>query len=81
MIDSPPYFFLVKYFRTQKKLLFPTLNSSNNFATIDYEAHMKTKIQYSIYHVLKAMLVGELNTLHTICELERTQLLTTLAMS
>ena len=32
-------------------------------------------------HVFKSMTVQELNTLHTICELERTQLLTILAMS
>ena len=32
-------------------------------------------------HVFKSMSVAELNTLHTICEVERTQLLTILAMS
>ena len=70
-----------KLFHTQNKFLFPALNSSNNFATIDYEAHINTKIDYSINHVFKSMSVAELNTLHTICEVERTQLLTILAMS
>ena len=46
-----------------------------------YEAHINTKIDYSINHVFKSMSVAELDTLHTICEVEHTQLLTTLAMS
>ena len=70
-----------KLIHTKDKLLFPALNSSNNFATIDYEAHINTKLDYSINHVFKSMSVAELNTLHTICEVERTQLLTILAMS
>ena len=56
-----------KLIHTQNKFLFPALNSSNNFATIDYEAHINTKIDYSINHVFKSMSVAELNTLHTIC--------------
>ena len=63
------------------KFVFPALNVSNNFATIDYDAHINTKIDYSINHVFRSMTVHELNTLHTICELERNQLLTVLAMS
>ena len=70
-----------KLIHTQDKLLFPALSSSNNFATINYEAHINTKIDYSINHIFESMSVAELNTLHTICEVERTQLLTILAMS
>ena len=54
---------------------------SYNFATIDYDAHMNTKIDYTNNHVFRFMPVQELNTLHTICEKERNQLLTILAMS
>ena len=54
--------------------IFPALNISNNFATIDYDAHIKTKIDFTINHVFKSMTVQELNTLHTVCDLERTQL-------
>ena len=61
---------------SNKKYTFPALNISNNFATIDYDAHIKTKIDFTINHVFKSMTVQELNTLHTVCELERTQLLT-----
>ena len=51
-----------KSIHTQNKFLFPALNSSNNFATLDYEAHINTKIDYSINHVFKTMFVAELNT-------------------
>ena len=47
-----------KLFHTQDKFLFPALNSSNNFATIDYESYINTKIDYSINHVIKIMSVG-----------------------
>ena len=66
---------------SNNKIIFPALNVSNNFATIDYDAHINSKIDYTINHVFRSMTVQELNTLHTICELERNQLLTILAMS
>ena len=66
---------------SNNKFVFPALNVSNNFATIDYDAHINTKIDYPINHVFRSMTVQELNTLHTICELERNKLLTKLAMS
>ena len=66
---------------TTKHYVFPAINISNNFATIDYDAHINTKIEYTIIHVFRSMTVQEFNTLHTICELERNQLLTILAMS
>ena len=64
-----------------KHYVFPALNVSNNFATIDYYAHNNTKIDYTINHVFRSMTVQELITLHTICELERNQLHTILAIS
>ena len=66
---------------SNNKFIFPALNVSNNFATIDYDAHINTRIDYTINHVFRSMTVQELNTLHTKCELERNQLLTILAMS
>ena len=71
----------IQFDNSNKKYIFPALNISNNFATIDYDAHINTKIDFTINHVFKSMTVQELNTLHTVCELERTQLLTILAMS
>ena len=63
------------------KFIFPALNVSNNFATKDYDAHINTKIDYTLNHVFRSMTVQELNTLHTVSELERNQLLTKQAMS
>ena len=64
-----------------QKYIFPAINVSNNFATLDYDAHINTKTDFTINHVFKSITVQEINTLHTVCELERTQLLTILAMS
>ena len=63
------------------KFIFPALNFSNNFATINYDAHINTKTDSTINHVFRSRTVQELNTLHIVCELERNQLLTKLAMS
>ena len=71
----------IQFDTSNKKYIFPALNVSNNVATLDYDAHINTKIDFTINHVFKSMTVQELNTLHTVCELERTQLLTILAMS
>ena len=66
---------------SNNKFVFPALNVSNNFATIDYDAHISTKIEFTVNHVFRSMNVQEPNTLHTKCEIERNQLLTILAMS
>ena len=66
---------------TTQHYVFPSLNVSNNFATIDYGAYINTKIDFTINHVVRSMTVQELNTLDTICETERNQLLTILSMS
>ena len=55
---------------SNNKFIFPALNVSNNFATIDYDAHINTKVDYTNNHVFRSMTVQELNILHTICELE-----------
>ena len=66
---------------SNNKFIFPAFNVSNNFVTNDYDAQIITKIDSTINHVFRSMTVQELNTLHTVCELERNQLLTILAMS
>ena len=71
----------IQFDTSNQKYIFPALNVSNNFATLDYDAHINTKFDFTINHVFKSMKVQELNTLYTVCELERTQLLTILAMS
>ena len=68
-------------YSTTKHYVFPAIYVSNHFATIDYDVHFITKINYTINHVFCSMTVQELIKFHTICELERNQLLTKLAMS
>ena len=55
----------------KKPYVFPVLNVSNNFTTIDYETHYNTEIDSKINHFFRFMTVQELNTLHTVCELGR----------
>ena len=50
---------------SNNKIKFPALNVSKNFATIDYDAHTNTKIDYTVNHVFRSMTVQEINTLHT----------------
>ena len=71
----------IQFDTSSQKEIFLALNVSYNFATLDPDAHINTKIDFTINHVFKSLTVQELNTLHTICESERTQLLTILAMS
>ena len=52
------------------KLIFPAMNVSNSFDTIDYDAQRNTKIDYTMNQIFRSMTVQELNTLHTVCELE-----------
>ena len=66
---------------SKNKFMIPALNVPNMFATIDYDAHINTRIDYTINHVFRSMTVQELNTPQTVCELERNQLLTILASS
>ena len=65
----------IQFDTSNQDYIFPALNVSNNFTTLDYDAHINTKIDFTINHVFKSMTVQELNTLHTVCELERTQML------
>ena len=66
---------------SNSKYVFPALNVSNNFATIDFDAHINTRTDYTINHVFRSMTVQELNTLYTVCGLDRNQLLTNRAIS
>ena len=61
----------------KSKYVFPALSVSNSFPTIDYDAHVRAKIDHTFNHVFHSMTVQELNTFHTVSELERNQLLVT----
>ena len=49
----------IQYDNTNKKYIFPALNISNNFATLDYDAHINTKIYFTKNHVFKSMSIQE----------------------
>ena len=51
---------------SNQKYIFPAVNVSNNSTTLDHDAHINTKIDFTINHVFKSMTVQELNTLHTV---------------
>ena len=71
----------IQFDTSNQKLVFPAINVLKNIAALDYDAYINTKIDFTKVHVFKSMTVQELNTLHTVSELERTQLLTILGMS
>ena len=60
----------IQFDTSNQKYMFPALNVSNNFATVDYDAHINTKTNFTINNVFKSMTVQEIITLHTVCELE-----------
>ena len=62
----------IQFDTSNQKYIFPALSVSNNFATLDYDAHINTKIDFTINHVFISMTVPEIKTLHTVWELERT---------
>ena len=83
-----PQFMITEYIsgkivldNSKNKFIFPALNVSSNFATIGYDALINTNFDYTINHVFCSMTVQELSTLHKVCELERNNFLTILAMS
>ena len=56
-------------------------NFSKSFGTVEYDAHIITKIEKSVEHVSKIMTILKLHTLVLDFELGKTKLLTILAMS
>ena len=42
----------------------PAQNISNNFATLDYDAHINTKIDFTKNHVFKSMTVDQSNLIN-----------------
>ena len=57
------------------------MNDSSNFDTVDYDALINTKIDYSFNHVFNSKTIQELDSIRYIYELERTLLLIVFLMS
>ena len=54
---------------------------STNFGAVHYDKHLDMKINYTISRIFQEMLLSELAIIHQLCELERTQILQSLALA
>ena len=58
-----------------------SLMNSTYFGNIHYDIHLKMKLDYTISRIFQEMSLSELETLHQLCQLERTQILQSLALA
>ena len=58
-----------------------SLMSSTLFGAIHYDIPLDMKLDYTISRIFQEMSLSELETLHQLCELERTQILQSLALA
>ena len=52
-----------------------------HFGAIHYDIHLDMKLDYTISRIFQEMSLTELETLHQLCELERTQILQSFALA
>ena len=55
--------------------------NSTHFDAIHYDIHLEIKLDYTISRIFQEMSLSEPETLHQLCELERTQILQSLALA
>ena len=58
-----------------------SLMNRTNFGAIHYDIHLDMKLDYTISRIFQEMSLSELETLHQLCELERTQILQSIALA
>ena len=58
-----------------------SLMNTTYFGNIHYDIHLDMKLDYTISRIFQEMSLSELETLHQLCELERTQILQSLALA
>ena len=58
-----------------------SLMNSTHFGAIHYDMHLDMKLNYTMSRIFQEMSLSELETLHQLCELERTQILQSLALA
>ena len=58
-----------------------SLMNSTYFGNIHYDIHLDMKLDYTIRRSFQEMSLSELELLHQLCELERTQILQSLALA
>ena len=64
-----------------KRLQELSLMNNTYFDGIHYDIHLDMKLDYTIRRIFQKMSLSELETLHQLCELERTQILQSLALA
>ena len=55
--------------------------NNTNFVAIHYDIHLDMNLDYTISRFFHKMSLTEFETLHQLCELERTQILQSLALA
>ena len=58
-----------------------SLMNRTHFGAIHYDIHLDMKVDYTKSRIFQEMSLSELETLHQLCELERTQILQSLALA
>ena len=58
-----------------------SLMNNTYFGAIQYDIHLDMKLDYTISRTFQDMSLSELKTLHQLCELERTEILQSLALA
>ena len=58
-----------------------SLMNNSYFGNIHYDIHLDMKLDYTISRIFQEMSFSELETLHQLCELERTKILQSLALA
>ena len=72
---------LEPYDSESKRLQELSLMNSTYFGAVHYDIHLDMKLDYKISRIFQEMLLSELETLYQLCELERTQILQSLALA
>ena len=58
-----------------------SLSNDTYFGAIHYDIHLNMKLDYTLSRIFQEMSLSKLETLHQLCELERTQILQSLALA
>ena len=58
-----------------------SLMNTTNFGNIHYDIHLDMKLDYAISRIFQERSLSEIQTLHQLCELKRTQILQLLALA
>ena len=55
--------------------------NNTHFGAIHYDIHLDMKLDYTMSRIFQELALTELETLHQLCELERTEIVQSLALA